>query len=114
MNLQFSEGYIPATLVSNDAVILAPKTHEILFESPLVRILFTCVQPSETVPAHIHQWKSLLLIMRGSEFEVEGVDVHEQGYWPIGVYDLPSDKNPTAYKNLGSSEYVVLNFEIKE
>lgn len=115
LNIQFQDKMTPATeLVLNDAVLLAPQWHEILFESPFVRVLWTSSKPGDKEPFHIHQWKSLLFIIQGAEFEIENYDgTYENGFWPMGIYDLLPDIYPAAYKNLGPDDFKAIRFEIK-
>jgi hypothetical protein len=44
-----------------DAVQAAPKTHKLLFENALVRVLEVSLSPNTTVPMHHHRWPSLLV-----------------------------------------------------
>ncbi len=98
----------------NDAVIKAPQWHEVLFESPHIRILWGVTRPNEPEPFHMHHWKSLMLITQGASFEIENADgSKESGDWPVGVYELPPDTQPSAYLNIGTSEFKALRFEIK-
>ncbi len=114
LNLPFLEGFVPQKPVSEDAVTVAPETHEVLFESPFIRILYTELQPGDKVVPHIHQWDSLLFIISGSTFAMESGDTCEQESWPCGVYELSGDMTPAGFVNLGSSPYIALNIEIKK
>jgi len=49
----FPDGY--------DAVRAAPKSHKVVFENVLVRVLEVSVSPGTTVPMHHHRWPSLPL-----------------------------------------------------
>jgi hypothetical protein len=44
-----------------DAVQAAPKSHKVIFENAIVRVLEVTVSPSTTVPMHHQRWPSLLL-----------------------------------------------------
>lgn len=114
-NIDFHNIPKATTLLPNDAVLVAPQYHEILFESPFVRILWASSQPGEVEPFHLHQWKGLLFMIQSPEFSIEYADgTHENGTWPIGVYDTPPDAQPAQYTNLGPCNYTALKIEIKE
>jgi len=114
-NIQFKAGFVPAELAPNDAVYVAPQWHEVLFESPFVRILWASSKPGDHEPFHVHQWKRLLLILQGPEFEVDNFDGSiENGVWPVGVYELPPDIYPFSYKNLGPCDFIGLQCEVKD
>ena len=44
-----------------DAVQAAPKSHKVICENAIVRVLEVSVSPGTTVPMHHHRWPSLLL-----------------------------------------------------
>lgn len=114
LNIQFEEEPSNTELVSNDGVLVAPEWHEILFESPFVRILWQHSKPLDWEPFHRHQWRSIMLILQGAEFEIENLDgIKMRGFWPMGVYELPPDAAPEAYTNLGPCDFLMLRFEIK-
>lgn len=114
LNIPFDQAPPQYTLLPDDAVLAACAWHKILFESPYVRILWTCSEKGDQEPFHIHQWKSLLFILQGAEYDIENKDgTHEIGFWPIGVYDLPPDTQSSGYVNLGPDGFDSLRFEIK-
>lgn len=51
-----------------DALIAAPRHHELLFENESVRVLDTRIAPGETVPAHTHRWPGAICILSWSDF----------------------------------------------
>ncbi len=115
LNIQFSEKIPEATPPPDDAVSRAPKWHEVLFESPYVRVLWADSMPGDKEPFHTHHWKSIMVIIQAGEYEIKNSDGSiESGLWPIGVYELPAETSPSAYTNIGKSEFRALRFEIKE
>lgn len=114
LNIQFSVPKLSESLPKDDAILRAPKWHEIIYESPYVRVLWLNAQPGDHEPFHTHHWKSLLLIIQGSQFEIENSDGSTvNDIWDVGVYELPSETEPASYSNVGSSEFKALRFEIK-
>lgn len=100
-------------LPTDDAVVAAPKDHEILSENDKVRVLWGVSFPGETVPLHRHYWKSILIMLQDGRFETEYADgSKEASDDPLGVYELPPDVQAAAYKNIGA-RCSFLRFEIK-
>jgi len=115
LNIQFTSNKGVDELPTDDGVIQAPKWHEILFDSPYIRILWGASMPGDEEPSHTHHWKSLMVILQGSTFEMKNPDGSiECDQWPIGVYELPAETAPIAYKNIGETEFKALRFEVKE
>jgi predicted metal-dependent enzyme (double-stranded beta helix superfamily) len=74
----FPDGY--------DAVQAAPKSHRVIFENALVRVLEVSVSPGTTVPMHHHRWPSLLL-----SWDTGGKSPHVRYRGADGnVRDIPS------------------------
>ena len=114
LNINFSEKKTDTNIPFDDAVSRAPKWHEVLFESPYVRVLWGDSTPGDEEPFHTHHWKSLMVIIQAGEYEITNPDGSIQNdLWPAGVYELPAESDPSAYKNTGSSEFKALRFEIK-
>jgi hypothetical protein len=113
LDIQFVEGY--DVLGSDDGVLRAPEWHEVLFESPSVRVLWGESMPGDTEPPHTHYWRSLMLITSSGTFEINNADGSaERDVWPIGVYALPPETSPSSYTNIGSTAFRALRFEIKK
>lgn len=113
LHIPFSQRDTPHD--NDDCTLRAPKWHEVLFDSPNVRILWGVTEPGEREPSHQHKWQSLMLVIQGSLFYIENADGStEEGEWPMGVYELPTEKDSSAYTNIGSSTFKALRFEIKE
>lgn len=56
-----------------------------------------------------------MVIIQGGLFEITGSDGSIQtDFWPPGVYDLPAESISSAYKNIGTTEFKALRFEIKD
>lgn len=51
-----------STSHSQDAAIVASKTHKILFENEKVRVLEVSIQPGEIEPLHMHPYKSITIV----------------------------------------------------
>jgi len=45
-----------------DAVVVAPNSHEVLFENDRVRVIRVVIQPGEKEPMHHHQWSSVMIV----------------------------------------------------
>ncbi|MBA3957184.1 MAG: hypothetical protein H0X51_02150 [Parachlamydiaceae bacterium] len=102
------------SLPAEDAILQAPDSHEVLFENGAVRLLWGVSKPGDQEPSHLHQWPSLMLITQGGKFAIDYVDgTKEEDFWPKGVYELPSDSQPAAYTNTGTTEFRAFRFEIK-
>lgn len=55
-----------------------------------------------------------MVITQAGKYEIKNSDGHlEKSLWPIGVYELPAETTPSAYTNIGDSEFQALRFEIK-
>ena len=74
----FPDGY--------DAVQVAPKSHKVIFENALVRVLQVTVPPAgETEPMHHHRWPGFFL-----DWDTGGKSPHIRYHTPGGVRDVPS------------------------
>ncbi|HEV2601769.1 MAG TPA: hypothetical protein VGT41_05775 [Candidatus Babeliales bacterium] len=114
LNLDFSS-YRPLSPLSNeDGVFQAPKQHLVVFENPWIRILWGSSQPGECEKLHTHTWKSLMVIVEPTTYEIiYAHGIVEKGYWPRGVYVLDVEA-PYSCTNVGDTADVCLRFEIKE
>lgn len=115
LNIAFLKNPPLSSLLPEDAILKAPKWHEVLFDSPYIRVLWALTKPGEFEPFHTHQWRHIMLIIEGAEFKMEesnGSIVVDT--FPIGVYDLPPEKTSSAYTNVGNTNFKALVFEIKE
>lgn len=114
LNLPFSQESTKDNLPSDDAILQAPQWHEVLFESPHLRVLWGTSLPGDHEPFHTHHWNSLMVIIQQGTFEIENSDGSlERDLWPEGVYELPAETSPSAYTNIGASEFRALRFEFK-
>lgn len=110
--LQQGEEYI---LQNDDAVLRAPQWHEVIFESPFVRVLWGESNPGDKEPYHTHRWKSLMIITHPGTFEIKNANGDiEKDLWPIGVYELCAETSSSTYTNVGTSTFKALRFEIKD
>lgn len=114
LNIPFDKEMPPSTVHPLDAMQAAPDWHEVLFESPYVRILWASSEPGETDTPHLHPYKSLFLMLQAPEFDVVNFDgTHERGIWPAGFYEFPPEETPSSYTNLGPCSFAAILFEIK-
>ncbi|HZT71708.1 MAG TPA: hypothetical protein VFC10_18405 [Terriglobia bacterium] len=73
-----------------DAVQAAPKSHRVVFENALIRVLEVSVVAGETVPMHHHRWPSLLV-----SWDTGGKSPHVHYHKADGsVTDMPSIEEP--------------------
>jgi hypothetical protein len=101
-------------LPEDDAVMAAPDYHYIIGENDRVRVLYAVSKHGDTEPSHRHYWKSILINLAPSIFEIEYADGgKDTDHDPIGVYELPADTQAASYKNVGD-ESSFLRFEIKD
>jgi hypothetical protein len=78
----FPDGY--------DAVQVAPKSHKVIFDNTLVRVLEVAVPPAgETEPMHHHRWPSFFV-----DWDTGGKSPHIRYHTPNGVKDSPSEDAP--------------------
>lgn len=113
LQIDFSPNKIVTPLPDNDGIYQAPKQHTVIFESPYVRILAGATQPGEYEPLHIHTWKSIMVVIQGTKFEVEYADgMVEIMDIPIGVYDLPAGEHYSC-TNIGTQPEKSFRFEVK-
>jgi hypothetical protein len=101
-------------LNSNDAILAAPESHEILAENEAIRILWVFSPTEEHKTPHTHQWSSLMIIIKPAIFEVyrNGVFVMIDED-PIGVYDIPPTTGEFVYKRISPDRFEAVVFEIK-
>jgi hypothetical protein len=78
----FPDGY--------DAAEAAPRSHKVIFENSLVRVLQVTVPPAGTTePMHHHRWPSFFLA-----WDTGGKSPHVRYQTPTGVRDSPSHEEP--------------------
>lgn len=49
---------------SLDAVVAAPGSHRVVFESQITRVLEVTIAPGEREPEHTHRWPSVMVVHR--------------------------------------------------
>jgi hypothetical protein len=109
----FSIPRMPVQLHEDDGVLQAPEQHLVIFENPWVRILLGSTQPGVRENMHIHEWKSILVIIKPTTFKImyaDGTEVTE--LYPIGVYELPAMEK-YACENMGDEADECVRFEVK-
>lgn len=101
-----------------DALLIAPKTHQVLFENAYVRVLESRIEPGESVPLHTHQWDSIYVILQGSRFSGIDLESHRiEEEWETGIERFDGDKADSrlyAYTNIGTQPFLSIVFEIKK
>lgn len=103
-----------SALAETDATLLAPESHRVLFENDLIRILESNIQSGEFVPAHTHQWDSVMIILQGSQFLIQSASgTLSEGTWEPGVEKFPGSLDFDAYTNIGAQEFRAISFEFK-
>ncbi|MCH9631651.1 MAG: hypothetical protein S4CHLAM37_16750 [Chlamydiia bacterium] len=102
------------SLSEHDALVAAPKTHELLYEDTENRILFINIDPGEEVTPHCHQYNGVMLLMNESKFLTIDDDGNtEEEYWDISSEILPGSKKLHSYKNIGHNTFFAILFELK-
>lgn len=100
----------------NEAIHVAEKWHKKLFENDRIRILYSYIQPGETVPLHNHPFPGIIVIL--TEFnhflciDSQGQVVEE--YWEAGTYEYDGSLELQSYKNIGNQIFRALIFELKK
>lgn len=101
-------------LCAEDAILCAPKQHLVIFENLYVRILWGSTAAGEREPFHVHPWKSLLLVLQPTVYEIEYPNRQcEQWNGQIGVYELPANDRYSC-TNVGIGADEMIRFEVKE
>jgi len=101
-----------------DALIAAPKQHQLVLENTKVRVLDTKIAPSETTPIHTHQWPAAHYVLSWSDF------VRRDGEGNVLLDSRTSDKSPPSaiwtdadgphsIENVGASDLHVVSVEVK-
>ena len=91
-----------------------PSYHSVLFENARLRISWAVTKSGEQEPFQKHPWKTLMVIIRPSQFHSLREDgISYEDNWPIGTYLLEPSLDLLACKNIGADEYNGLIFEIK-
>ena len=105
---------VPTKLHKQDAVLVDPHHHEVIAENEYIRILWIEQKARTTVAPHVHQWPSVMLILKGSHFVThypDGSNVKET--WDTGIYELEGESEPYAYSNCGQKTFEALRVELK-
>jgi predicted metal-dependent enzyme (double-stranded beta helix superfamily) len=106
---------------SLDALVAAPKHHQLLLENDRVRVLDVRIAPGQNVPVHTHKWPSIVYVHSTSDF------IRRDGQGKI-IFDsrtasaAPSDSEtqylpplpPHSVENIGTSEIHLFTVELKE
>lgn len=100
--------------LKQSADIAPPFYHWTLFENEYIRISWAVTRSGEQEPPQRHPWKSLMVVIRSSQFYSQLEDgTSYEDHWPIGVYLLDPSSDLLSCKNIGSEEFNGLIFEIK-
>ena len=111
--IKFAPQQQSSSLARTDAVLQAPNTHLIVFESEGIRLLEVLVDPGEEVPFHSHQWDSLMVTIQGSRFKInDGKTICEED-WLLMAEKLEGSLQPLSYQNIGTDVFHAFAFELK-
>ncbi len=107
---------------SLDAVVAAPKSHNIMLENEQVRVLEVIVRPGEKEPMHQHKLPSVMIMDKSSPIRYYGSDGKVVFEPPPGppppqnVFLEPRWLNPEplhAVENIGDSLFHAIRIELK-
>lgn len=100
-------------LPTEDGIFQSPKEHLVVFENPYLRILWGSTQPGAREPFHVHEWKSIMVVIKPTTYEIEYPNgSKETTTYSIGAFELPGGER-YACTNLGQFSDESLRFEIK-
>lgn len=85
---------------SLDALIAAPKNHELVFQDDEVRVLKVTVVPGVTDPIHTHKGKSIVWVTQTSPILYNVYDFDEQGRFKLVRTDTINIKNDELFKGM--------------
>lgn len=103
---------------SLDAVVAAPKHHQLVFENDRLRVLDTRIPAGDLVPVHTHRWPAVYYTIAPGQFvrrDGEGnvlldTRIHShptgKGVW---IDSLP----PHSIENVGVTEIHLISCELK-
>lgn len=103
---------------SLDAVVAAPKHHQLVFENDRLRVLDTRIPAGDLVPVHTHRWPAVYYTIAPGQFvrrDGEGnvlldTRIHShpagKGVW---IDSLP----PHSIENVGATEIHLISCELK-
>jgi hypothetical protein len=106
---------------SLDALVAAPRHHELVLEDERVRVIITHIRPGEFVPVHTHRWPAVAYLLSWSHFIRRDPDgnvlLDSRGSAPPpkipfaqGLDPLP----PHTVENVGDSDIRIYLVELKE
>jgi hypothetical protein len=103
-----------------DAVVAAPRSHRVVFENDLVRVLEVSVEPGEHEPEHTHRWPSVMVTDErariryfvGDELIFESPDPLPDGPTPRASWLDP--EGPHSVENIDTVRLHALRFELKQ
>jgi hypothetical protein len=104
-----------------DALIAAPKHHNVLLENEFVRVLDTCIGPGEKTEIHTHKFPAVLYILSWSDFirydhtgnvmldsrTLEKIPSPKSALWSASLV-------PHYVENIGKQNLHVISVEIKK
>ena len=103
-----------------DAMTAAPKSHSVLFENELVRVLEVVIAPGEKEPAHTHRWPSVMMVdgpARIRYFDAAGKQVFETpADRVLAASVLPERMGPEglhAVENIDTTPFHAIRVEFK-
>lgn len=100
-------------LPHDDGIYKSPEEHLIVFENPYIRVLWGSTKPGVREQFHVHEWKSVMVIIKPTTYEIEYPNGSKETItYSIGAFELPA-KEKYACTNLGQHADESLRFEIK-
>lgn len=106
---------------SLDALVAAPRHHELLLENERVRVLLTRIEPGDTVPVHTHRWPTVYHVLSWSDFvrrDPKGAVLFDSRTQPP-VPPVPfvlwaQPLAPHTVENVGPAPIHILDVEVKD
>ena len=103
-----------APLSENDAMAIAPDTHDLIFENSRFRVLWIHVDPMQRVPFHSHQHDGIVLTLTKARFATYlSEDTFSEDDWEPDTEVVMGGDHLHSFLNLGTGVFSGLLFEIK-
>jgi hypothetical protein len=106
---------------SLDAVVAAPGSHRVVFESHVTRVLEVTIAPGEREPEHTHRWPSVMVVHRPARIRYYAGDTLT---FTSPDRPSPADQGPHAgwldpeaphsVENIDSHAYEAFRIEFKQ
>ena len=101
-----------------DAVMAAPKHHQLVFENDRVRVLNTVIPAGDTVPVHTHRWPAVYYTIERAHFirrDAEGrILFDSRNAPPMAPANFIESLPPHSIENVGETTIRLVSFELKD